>query len=300
MIPRDDSPMGTRTRLLLELRQRVPQGAALLIAALGALDATHSGWALWSCAQQPEPHVARSPEAPPLHSGVDVQQVVNAHLFGRSLFARSPGGDPNSATDSRFALALSGIVAGKDPEAGYAILGEPGKPARLYATGSVVAGTPSRLFQVFFDRVVLETQGELEVLRLPRNTLVGLKIVPNQPAAAGDGVVVAEAGAPAEVAEPAPAVSDPNHPTPAEGLFNYMGAEQNNVDGRLAGLIVHPPRNIQRQYGLHDGDMLTAINGVTISNPDILADLLRTAGHSLSLTLTRDGVQQTTTVQLND
>lgn len=285
--------MGMRTRLLLELRQRGPQAAAILLSVLVAVDVVHSGWALRTSAKTQEPHVARSVAATAPTAGRDAQQIVNAHLFGRAPAEHSPEGDPDGAPESRLALALSGIISGQDPEKGYAILGEHGKPAHLYAIGAVVAGTSSRLYRVYFDRVVLESQGNLETLRLPRNTLVGLGIVPIRPNASGNGVTVAEATA-------APQVSDPNHPTPAEGFFSYMGAERNNVDGKLAGLIVHPAKNIQRKYGLHDGDMLTAINGVEISNPDVLADLLRTAGESLSLTLTRNGVQQTTTVQLDN
>jgi general secretion pathway protein C len=292
--------MGTCTRLLLEFRQRGPQGAAVLIAVLVAADVVHSGRALRISAMTPERDVVRSMTPPVRHAGPDAQQIVNAHLFGRSPAENASADDPNRAPDSRLALALSGIIAGKDPEKGYAILGEQGKPTHLYGIGAIVAGTSSRLYRVFSDRVVLEAHGELETLRLPRNTLVSLGLAPLQVAAAGnDGTVVA-VGASAEAGNSVPAISDPNHPTPAEGLFVYMGAERSGVDGNLAGLIVHPAKNIQRKYGLHDGDLLTAINGVAISNPDILADLLRTAGQSLSLTLTRDGVQQTTTVQLNN
>ena len=98
----------------------------------------------------------------------------------------------------------------------------------------------------------------------------------------------------------AAALYDQNHPSVAQGFFNFLGAEQSHVDGRLAGLIVHPPKFVQRKYGLQDGDLLTAINGVEISDPDVLAELLRTAGGSLSVTLSRGGAQQTKTMQLNN
>jgi general secretion pathway protein C len=232
----------------------------------------------------------------PRRAGPDVQQIAAAHLFGAVPVERSPGGD--NAPDTRLALTLSGIIALKDPDKGYAILAEEGKPAHLYATGAVVAGTSARLQQVFFDRVVLERQGELETLRLPRSALVGL--VSGGRVAAGN-VATDTAAASSRPDDPrAAALYDQNHPSAAQGFFNYLGAEQSHVDGRLAGLIVHPPKSAQRKYGLQDGDLLTAINGVEISDPDALADLLRTAGGSLSLTLTRGGAQQTKTMQLND
>jgi general secretion pathway protein C len=288
MIVRDDSPMGTRARLLLELRQRGPQVAALLIAALIVVDGADSAWALrsYSNAQANEPE---GPVVTQAHrAGPDLQQIVAAHLFGAAPVERSPGGD--NGPDTRLALMLTGIIALKDPDKGYAILAEEGKPAHLYATGAVVAGTSARVQRVFSDRVVLERQGELETLRLPRSTLAGL--------VSSGRTDTADASRPDDPA--AAAFYDQNHPSPAQGFFNYLGAEQSHVDGKLAGLIVHPPKAFQRKYGLQDGDLLTAINGVQISDPDALADLLRTAGGSLSVTLTRDGAQQTKMMQLNN
>jgi general secretion pathway protein C len=286
MIVRDDSPMGTRARWLLELRQRGPQAGALLVAVLIVFDGADSGWAFRSYSNTPADDLARPLVTQPRRAGPNVQQITAAHLFGAALVERSPGNNSDNAPDTRLALALSGIIALKDPDKGYAILGEQGKPAHLYATGSLVAGTSARLRQVFFDRVVLERQGGLETLRLPRSTAAN-------PLTADDAASRPDDPAAAEL-------YDRNHPSPAQGFFNYLGAEQSHVDGRLAGLIVHPPKSIQRKYGLQDGDLLTAINGVQIGDPDALTDLLRTAGGSLSLTLTRGGAQQTKTMQLNN
>jgi general secretion pathway protein C len=296
MIVRDDSPMGTRARLLLELRQRGPQLAALLIAVLIVVDGARSAWALRFDSKAPADDPVLPVVTQAQRAGPDVQQITAAHLFGAAPVERSAGGD--NAPDSRLALTLSGIIALKDPDTGYAILGEEGKPAHLYATGAVIAGTPARLQQVFSDRVVLDRQGELETLRLPRSTPVGL-------VSSGRGTAknfaTADDNPSSRPTDPrAAALYDQNHPSPAQGFINYLGAEQSHVDGRLAGLIVHPPKSVQRKYGLEDGDLLTAINGVEISDPDALADLLRTAGGSLSVTLTRGGAQQTKTMQLNN
>jgi general secretion pathway protein C len=296
MIVRDHSPMGTRARLLLELRQRGPQVAALLIAVVVVVDGADSGWALRSYSAAPAAEPAHSTVTQAHRNGPDVQRIAAAHLFGAAPVERLPGS--NNAPDTGPALTLSGIIALKDPDKGYAILAEEGKPAHLYATGAAVAGTTARLQKVFSDRVVLERQGELETLRLPRGALVGL--------VTSGSVTAGNLAAPADDASSRPddpraaALYDKNHPSVAQGFFNFLGAEQSHVDGRLAGLIVHPPKFVQRKYGLEDGDLLTAINGVEISDPDVLAELLRTAGGSLSVTLSRGGAQQTKTMQLNN
>ncbi len=61
-------------------------------------------------------------------------------------------------------------------------------------------------------------------------------------------------------------------------------------------MVLHPPKRYLRQYGLRDGDTLTAVNGVTLTDPDDLANALKGAGKSLSLTFVRDGVQLTKTL----
>jgi general secretion pathway protein C len=288
MILREYSPMGTRARLVLELRQRGPQVTAFLIAILLVADVGNSARALWSAAHPQTDPPALTTQRPARRAGEDAHLIVNAHVFGEVPAERLPVGDADSAPDTRLALALSGIIATQNPGEGFAILGEQGKPSHLYAAGAVVAAMSARVYRVFSDRVVLERDGELETLRLPRNTLLGI-------------VAATDSAAPVRPQDPRDAdLFDRNHPSSAQGLINTMGAEPRDVDGRLAGLVVHPPKYLQRRYGLQDGDLLTAINGVEITDPDALTDMLRTAGGSLSLTLTRDGAQQTKTVQLND
>jgi general secretion pathway protein C len=287
--------MGTRQRLLLELRQRGPQVVASLVAVLSVLDGAHFGWALRSLTNTPTDLPALPVATQPRRTGPDPQQIVAAHLFGAPPVERPPG---DNAPDTQLALTLSGIIALKNPDKGYAILAEEGKPGHLYATGTVIAGTSARLQQVFFDRVVLDKQGELETLRLPRSALAGL-VSGGRMSVGSRATDTADADS--RPTDPAAAdLYDRNHPSAAQDFINYLGAEQSHVDGKLAGLIVHPPKSVQRKYGLQDGDLLTAINGVAIDDPDALPELLRTAGGSLSLTLTRAGAQQTKAMQLNN
>jgi general secretion pathway protein C len=294
--------MWPRERLLLEWRQRAPRWTAAAIAALLAVDLGHSAWLLRPTASgeyASGTDVSVPPRAgggsPNLPRRPDTQQIIGSHLFG-AVAGRPGTGDASSAPDTRLQLALSGIIAGKNPKDGLAMIGPQGQPTRLYCVGDPIAAAGgARLYRVFADRVVLESDGGLETLRLPRHSLPGL--APSR--STEDVATAADAASPAPAPAPAPA-DDPNHPTPAQGLFGYMAVEQNNIDGRMVGVVLHPAKLIQRQYGLHDGDTVTAVNGIQITDPGVLEDTLKTSGKSLSLTLTHDGVQQTKTVQLND
>jgi general secretion pathway protein C len=276
--------MWQRLKVVLEWRQRAPRWTATLLVCLITADVAHFAVLLRRNApeQAPGPPVVLRLNS----TGFDVRPVVQAHLFGISAKVADPGAQ--SAPETQLVLALTGIIATTDPTYGYAIIAEQGNPARLYRSGTALASAPEgRLFRVFGDRVILDFAGRLETLRLPREKTSALAQVAS--AAAN-----AESATPARDEQPKPA------PTPAETLFGGLDAERNNVDGRLAGMILHPAKRLQRQYGLHDGDTLTAVNGVEITDPDVLANVLRTSGKSLSLTFSRNGERRTMNLPVNN
>jgi general secretion pathway protein C len=284
--------MWRKVHLTVGWLQRAPRWAAPVLAGLIAADVAHSAWklhVLWS------PSHAVSPAAPLASlpkSGPRTREVVSAHLFGAAPSARAATGS-DGAPDTKLPLELSGIIAVRDPVAGYAILGERGKPTRMYRAGApLTTGGGGRLYQVFADRVVLDFDGRLETLRLPRTTLPGFF----QPLAP---VEVADTAATSAPADPASA-SPQTQVSLGESAFGEVNAEPNNVDGHLAGMVLHPVKQTQRQYGLRDGDMLTAVDGVEITDADVLADTLKKAGQSLTLTVVRDGVTQTKTLPVGN
>jgi general secretion pathway protein C len=272
--------MWQRLEAVLDWRRRAPRWTAILLVGLIVADGAHFVVVLRPTVPVQIPDAPRVSQ--PQSAGFDAQPVVQAHLFG--IKARVAGAGAENAPETQLALALRGIIATKDPGDGYAILGEQGKATRLYRPGAALASAPgARLYRVFADRVVLDFDGRLETLRLPHEKTPAL--APADPSTAAES---------ASAEQPKPP------PTPAETLFGNLAAERNNVDGRLAGMILHPAKRLQRQYGFHDGDTLTAVNGVEITDPDVLADVLRTSGKSLSLTFTRNGEQRTMNLPVNN
>lgn len=278
------TPMWRRLTTVSYWRERAPYWTTAVLAGLLATDLAHSVWALrvpFTLHPSPPPKASRA-----MPAVFNVGQVVSAHLFGEPA---APGTSPEHAPETHLALALSGIVATADPASGYAILGEKDKATRLYRTGDALVGAAGgHLARVFADRVILDLDGRMETLRLPRKGLLEIQ----QPTAA-----VADES----IAAQSPPGQDPEAPpTPAESWFGNLYAEQNNVDANLGGMLLHPAKRLQRQYGLRDGDRLTVVNGVTITDPDVLADVLKTSGNSLSLTLTRDGVERTVKLSVSN
>jgi general secretion pathway protein C len=274
--------MWRRPKTNFNWRPHAPRFVTGLLGILMAVDAAHTAWSLHVISQKQIP--LRPLTIPKRDPDFDANLVAQAHLFGELVVAAPPV-DAASAPETQLALSLSGVIATKDPNKGYAILGAADKPAHLYRIGAslqdVAAG--GRLHQVFVDRVVLELDGRLQTLRLPHGDLpVG--ITP------GHTAVAATSEAPASTAGPDRGLGVI---TPAEGVFANLNVEQHNVDGQAAGVLMHPGKRFQREYGLKDSDVLTAVNGVEITDTDDLASTLETGAKSLSLTVLRDGIPHT-------
>ena len=212
---------------------------------------------------------------------VDLAGIVNAHLFGVASMA----GDPNAAPATSANLALAGTLAGIDPGHGWAIIGASGQAARVYATGAGLPGG-SKLLAVYRDRVILERNGARESLALPR--LAG-----NAAAPVVYNAVERDDGSLAEsvrqlMTQDQSAVNELLRPQPV-----FSGAQ-------LRGYRVYPGRNRGQfaKLGLQPGDLVTAVNGAPLDDPNRGPEILRGIGNGAMVTLTidRNGQPQQLTV----
>lgn len=267
-------------------RQQAPRWSAVVLAGVIAADFGHLAWACRSLLDVRPPVAVRAPLALP---HLDVPPIVSAHLFGADATVQRAA-DAASTPETLLSLALSGIIATRNPREGFAILGEKGKSTHLYSVGARLVDAPEgRLYQIFVDRVVLEFNGHLESLRLPHQQLTAG--FPEVPATASDtAAITAEASVDQR----------PDPPTPTESWFAGLDVQRSNGNTGHPGLLMHPNRRLQREYDFQRGDVLTAVNGVEITDSDTLDNALKGAGRSLSLTIVRAGVQQTLTVQVKD
>jgi len=220
--------------------------------------------------------------APP----VDLESIVNAHLFG----VAGMSGDPNAAPATSANLALAGTLAGVNPEQGWAIIGASGQAARVYATGAALPGG-TKLVAVYQDRVILDRNGTRESLALPR--LSGLAVaapVAYQPASAPAGSLVDSVRE--LMSQDQTAVNDLLRPQPV-----FAG-------GQLHGYRVYPGRNRGQfaKLGLQPGDLVTAVNGAPLDDPTRGLETLRGIGLGapVALTIERNGQQQQLTVDSAD
>lgn len=243
-------------------------------------------WRVLGSADEDPQSVA--PIVPAASPGIDVAAIVNAHLFG----VAPQSGDPSDAPATTANLTLAGTLAGGVPEQGWAIIGASGQSARVYATGASLPGG-AKLFAVYPDRVILDRNGSRESLMLPRlaggaaaGAGPGQRAASLPPAVAGDGsladsvrqLLVQNPSAGAELLRPQPV---------------FAG-------GSLRGYRVYPGRN-RAQFsglGLQPGDLVLAVNGAALDDPNRGLEILRGVGQGSAVTLTveRGGQQQQITV----
>jgi len=221
----------------------------------------------------------------PVHSrGVDLATLTNAHLFGAPPALKQDGAN---APQTSMPLVLTGIIAGNDPQNGLAILGQSAQTAKVYAVGDGVPGG-AKLHSVYNDRVVIDRDGRLESLSLPRQPNAGNAPPPSSAALQNENpaiermrrMISEQPGLLADVLRPQP-VMDHN---------------------RMNGFRVYPGRNRAAftRLGLRPGDQVTAINGTPLDDRDRGEQILRTLGSSSEarVTVIRQGQQQELTLNI--
>ena len=213
---------------------------------------------------------------------VDLGSIVNAHLFGVAQL----GGDPSAAPATSANLALAGTLAGLNPAQGWAIIGASAQAARVYATGAALPGG-TRLIEVYPDRVILDRSGVRESLALPRlsGNAAGVPVA-YRPGAAPPGSLADSVRE--LMSQDQSAMNELLRPQPV-----FAGAQ-------LRGYRVYPGRNRGQfaKIGLQPGDLVTAVNGAPLDDPNRALETLRGVGSGPAVTLTidRNGQQQQLTV----
>lgn len=213
------------------------------------------------------------------------QSIADAHLFGIAGAGNGPA-DPNSLPQTQVPLVLAGTMALDDPEAGFAIVGESAANAKFYRVGSMINGGV-RLHAVYADRVIIDRNGALETLVLPR----GISSMAPPPIARN--VVT-----PASVGENLRRIATTN----PSALGELLRAQPVFSNGVQKGYRIYPGRDRQQfaRLGLQPGDLVTAINGASLDDPNRSSEVLNTLTSSTTaqINVERNGTIQQLTLDM--
>jgi general secretion pathway protein C len=186
---------------------------------------------------------------------------------------------------------LAGTIATQDPKRGVAIISDAGAPSKVYSVGERIGG--ASLHSVYLDHVILDRGGALETLLLPRQL---------PPSSRGPAVARRAGGDPRTVA----AVDNirrmvQQDPSILDQVMRTV-ASYDNAAGKLRGFRAYPGRNraIFSNLGLKAGDLVTAINGTPLDDPQRSQDVFNTIQTSdhVTVTIERGGQKQDITLNI--
>jgi len=217
-------------------------------------------------------------ERPARETAPRAPDIADAHLFGvrAGVPVASEVSAVVAASDTTLNLTLTGILFGKDEGHRQAIIASGGEE-RTYRAGQEVDGVAgAKVLDVWADRVLLEHQGNTEVLRFASQS---------EPATAA----VVSAAPPRTGSRPAG--SSARH-----SANDFLRLMRKTQDGRLVGFAVlpGPNRNAFDVLGLQSNDVVTGIDGVALGDRGGDSLLLQrlAQGGSLTLTVLRSGSAQ--------
>jgi type II secretion system protein C len=274
-----------RTRWLAKAARQGPLCAFIVIGALVVTDIMRLGMSTYRLHGAVPSRIATPARGGSIH--IDVARTIAGHLFGT---ANMPDvGVSRIMPDAGGAFLLSGVIATADPKVGSAIIGRTGQATRLFQAGGSLAGLGSgRLYAVYSDRVILDLNGHFQTLTLPR------------PAWGLGGPALLAAGGQTndeQNQEDEPEVENsPMTPVSlAQSVFANLNPVMNSVGGHFSGVRLTPSADDKRKFGLRDGDVVVAVNGVRLKDMSSADSVLQDEDdeHSaVSLTVLRNGGPQ--------
>lgn len=295
-------------RQLLQYYERF--AASWLPSAASAVFVVLTGWALagivWAVIPTPEsarwtpPPVSASPDSAASDRGPDVAALVNAHLFGEYTAPTQPvAREVLEAPETRLDLTLTGILAATENRGSRALIAQGKSDEEPYGIDDLITRGVT-LKSIFADRVILSRDGQLETLRLDKDSPSSFTPTSRvAPLASADANARTISGQDAyELAQ----IREELLSNPAKAS-DYLRVQPARIGGVMRGYRIYPGRNrgIFSTAGLRPGDLVTAVNGVELDDPakslQLLGDLSQAS--NLSVTIERGGNQQTINVNLN-
>lgn len=232
---------------------------------------------------------------------MSLEQVAALHLFGDATAVPVERVEaPVTAPETALNLTLKGLIAVDQQDQALAIIAQGRGEEQAYRVGDSVPGG-AELHEILADRVILKRGGRFETLTLPKERMVG------------ESVGLPPAPSPVRRSPPPqgrPGAS-PQHlrdlrerilQNPQEAM-QLINAQPVMDGGQMKGYRVSPGRDrrLFSGIGLRPGDIVTSVNGVPLSDPAQMGQLLQqlTSASQLNVTVERGGRESQLTLDLN-
>ena len=222
----------------------------------------------------------------------NVQVIAATHIFGTTngsevVTETVPTVIDENLAETRQNLSLKGTIAAIQPNEGLAIMENNHNEEKVYGIrDTVVPGTT--LHAVYLDKVVLNEDGTLKALKLPKEFLQSTAIIRrnitsvNRTSNSNRSIQIAVSQNIAKLAEIV-------RPTPY------------TVAGKMQGYHVYPGSDSKQfaALGLRPGDLIKDIGGVALTDPQQAMQIFQSLGEAnqVSVTIERNGQTQKLTLK---
>ena len=256
----------------------------LLLITLIAYAAAKMSWQLISSFSQPAQAVAVSRDVLKPEARTSLSTVPPLHVFGEADKEPVAIDQPIEAPDTRLRLELTGLFASTDPQQSIAIIAEKNGKDEAYRVGDSVPGNAT-VHEIYADRVILRRLGNLETLRLKE---------PAEKLEIGRSEIPTDTDTTPRTSPMLKDMQEMYREDPQK-LFSQLRITPVTEEGRITGYrFSHNNQEFMQQIGLSSQDIITAVNGVPVSDSGKLFAMMKDVDQlgEVNLTIMRDGQTQ--------
>ncbi|MCW9025125.1 MAG: type II secretion system protein GspC [Gammaproteobacteria bacterium] len=240
-----------------------------------------------------------SSQAPVTMESVQAQSslasIPRLHLFGEA--AKDAGNQkskgPINAPDTKLRLVLHGVFASNEPSQSMAIIAPKSGKDKTYRIGESVPGG-AQLHEVYADRIILSRNGQLETLRLIR-ARADIKIDKSNAAKPGSGKTSVRRSS--RISQFKQSLKQ--NP---QSLLKQIRISPVTSHGQIEGYrFSHNDQRLMRDLGLQPQDIITSINGISVTDNSSIFALMNDIGsmQELNLTLRRNKNTENVTIRFD-
>lgn len=211
----------------------------------------------------------------------NIQPLLAMNLFG-SIAVDEPEETVTEAPETRLDLKLRGIYSAENPEKANAIIENGRGRQAVYFIDEQLEDVMGRVFlrEVYYDKVIIETNGKKETLKLDENELLAELVNKDssRPIASNLNKRIEDKRNNAELNEKLGNYREQFLDDP-KSIMDIVKGRPHFVEGELRGFMVSPgkDRRLFKELGLKRGDIITAVNGIAFTSMQDAMQLMNEA-----------------------
>lgn len=239
----------------------------------------------------------------PVVTDTGLKKISDYHLFGNARKQVVAQQKVIDAPETRLRLDLKGVFATTNASKAIAIISSSKDKDKTYHIGDKVIGG-ALLHAVYTDRVILKRNGKLETLRLPKSKIDSKAFYKTKPTASDSAQRLSNAsmrGTSTQNSQRQTSsqrlrdIRDNLLKDPAK-VWQQVRINPVMKNGKIQGYtLAHNDQALMSALNIRKTDIITGVNGESLSDPATLYSLMASMSsqQSLELTIERNGQEQT-------